>query len=145
MTNKIKLILSIVALTISFAAGRLSVAAPEVKTDAKQTSTSDQHEVQDTSTTTVTVKQPDGAETTTTKTDTTTKIITIADSTTDVKTDILPPKANTLNVSALGGYYFGGRDLVYGVHISKQFIGPISAGLWGLNNGTIGVSVGINF
>lgn len=35
--------------------------------------------------------------------------------------------------------------LRYGAHVSKQFIGPLSLGAFGLTNGTFGLSVGMRF
>lgn len=35
--------------------------------------------------------------------------------------------------------------IVYGAHISKPLLGPISTGLWGLTPGVFGVSVGLVF
>ncbi len=34
---------------------------------------------------------------------------------------------------------------IYGAHVSKEFIGPISIGAFGLTNGIIGLSIGLSF
>lgn len=88
-----------------------------------------------------TVTQPNGVSDTTT---------TIIDHT--VKTDIaksvsITTRAPTLNISALVANDFSKGLLIpaYGVSVSKQVLGPITVGGFGLTNGTIGLSVGLNF
>jgi len=34
---------------------------------------------------------------------------------------------------------------VYGVHVSRPLLGPITVGLWGMSNRTAGVSIGLQF
>lgn len=53
----------------------------------------------------------------------------------------------TLNVSALVGNDFSKRLIqpIYGVSVSKEVLGPITAGVFGLTNGIVGLSIGINF
>lgn len=61
---------------------------------------------------------------------------------TDEKTKLNAARSK-VNLSALVG-----TDLykpVYGGHISKELLGPISVGAWGLTNATFGVSIGVNF
>ena len=55
-----------------------------------------------------------------------------------------PPK---LNVSALAGIDTATSLLkpIYGISISKEFMGPITVGAYGLTNGVVGLSVGVNF
>jgi hypothetical protein len=36
-------------------------------------------------------------------------------------------------------------QLLYGGHITAPVLGPIRAGAWGLSNGTLGVSLGLDF
>lgn len=36
-------------------------------------------------------------------------------------------------------------DLVLGVEAQRRLIGPVYGGLWGFNNGTVGVSLGLEF
>ena len=61
------------------------------------------------------------------------------------KVAIVPVKANAVNVNVLGGLDTRNRAFTYGVEINKQVLGPINAGIWGLNNGIVGVSVGMQF
>lgn len=35
--------------------------------------------------------------------------------------------------------------MVYGVHVSRELFGPVTVGLFGMSNGTAGVSVGLRF
>ncbi len=48
-----------------------------------------------------------------------------------------------VNLSALVGTDF--TSPAYGLHVSKEFLGPITLGAWGLTNKTVGLSVGLNF
>ncbi len=93
-------------------------------------------EANHTTTTIVTVKKPDGTTTTTEKIDSKTKTNTV----------IVPPRPK-LNVSVLVANDFSKNSLqpLYGVSISKEVLGPVTAGAFALTNGTIGVSIGINF
>lgn len=85
------------------------------------------------------VKEPGGTETT----------IIVRDSTTRTRTDISetskPVKAKT-NISALAGIDVTSRPQpIYGISVTREFIGPITVGAWGMTNGVVGLSVGINF
>lgn len=48
-----------------------------------------------------------------------------------------------VNISALVGTDFS--KPVYGLHANKELLGPISVGVFGLTNKTVGLSVGLNF
>lgn len=136
---------------MAFASGRYSIQSPTTKITTTTHTTTQQDQVKDTHTqTTITVlKTPDG-------TVKTTKII---DQVADVKTDTtkvqdkksldisIPPKTNTLNISALVANDFSRGLLVptYGASVTKEILGPITIGGFGLTNGTIGVSIGLNF
>lgn len=54
---------------------------------------------------------------------------------------------NRVTVSALAGVDL--RDFAkppaFGAHITKPFLGPITAGVWGMSNATGGVSLGLQF
>lgn len=88
-----------------------------------------------------TVRLPNGQEETTT---------TVVDHTitkdTASKTAVVV-KAPTINVSALVANDFSTGSLkpLYGISVSKELLGPITVGAFGLTNGTIGLSLGINF
>ena len=52
----------------------------------------------------------------------------------------------TINISLLAAYNFKEPGLpIYGIMVSKQVFGPVTAGVFGLTNGTLGVSVGMEF
>lgn len=80
------------------------------------------------------IKSPDG----TVKT-----IRTITEDTSSTKTEI---KNKTTNISALIGTDTTDKfKPIYGVSASKELIGSMTVGAFGLTNGVIGVSVGVNF
>lgn len=143
-----KVIISIIVIVISFAVGRYSIQKSVVSTenivDSKK-----KNEVKDTHTvkTITKIKDKNGQEKTITVIDTkVTDKVTEKNKVTDDKKQISTPmKGSNLNVSGLAAYDFDRKALVYGVHVSRSLIGPITMGLWGLTNGSIGLSVGINF
>jgi hypothetical protein len=93
-------------------------------------------------TVTHTITQPNGTvESTTTTTDKSDKLVS------DVNTAVVASTHSTLNISALVANDFSRGVLVptYGVSVSKQLLGPVTVGGFGLTNGTIGISIGINF
>lgn len=144
--NYRKLGLCILALAIAFASGRYSVSQPEVRTSNQDTKKETINENKETKKKTVIVKNKDGSETTTITEDTKDKR---RDSTIDKSkssSEVIPQKVGTLSVAALLGVDSQSEwKRVYGASVSKQFIGPISVGLFGLTNGTVGCTVGLNF
>lgn len=143
MTLSSKIVAVLIVLGLTFAGGRYS--ATSSKSTDVSTTKQQQEEDQTSHTVTVITKAPDGTEKTTTTTDTNTKV-TEKDKTTDDKQTVTL-KGAKLNVSLLGAIdtSTAGHPLEYGLSVSKEFVGPITAGVWGLNNGTLGVSVGLDF
>ena len=97
-------------------------------------------EHKDVVTKTVETKKPDGTITTTT--------IVQDKSTTDTKSDTKDATVfakPSYKVDGLIGYSWKDARQVYGAQIQKRFAGPVYLGAWGLNNGSVGVSVGIEF
>lgn len=151
LTSKQKYIVAGLAVIISFATGRFSVQQAEVRTttSAQTTVKQDQDKNTHTETTVTTIKTPDG----------TVKTVKTIDQVADVKTDIntseltknktdtIPPKINTLNISALIGNDFskGIGFPAYGVSVTKQILGPVTVGAYGLTTGVVGISIGLNF
>jgi hypothetical protein len=87
---------------------------------------------------------PDGSKTTVTTIDTNTeKENTTASNSTTTKEN----KKQSLNVHAMGGLDITNpsNGFIVGAHVSKQLLGPISFGLFGLTNGTAGISLGLSF
>jgi hypothetical protein len=139
MSDKNKIIGIILAILLSFAVGRYSVTSNKT-TDIVVNK--DKKVEEDTHTKTIIVKEKDGREVTTIEQDTSTKSDTTTKS--ENKT-VVASNSGKLNVSLLGGYDFKQKELNYGLSISKQFIGPVTLGAFGMNNGIVGVSVGIDF
>jgi len=156
MPNRTQAIIGVVALIVAFALGRYTLPAKviteiktvEVEKKVNDTKTDDQkHE----KTVIVDVKAPDGTETKTTTItdDTDTKTDSASsDNTNTTKTDSKEVVYNTskLTIAALAGANISSLSTpLYGGSVSKQILGPISVGVWGLNNGIVGASVGISF
>ncbi len=129
----------IVILAITFAAGRYSARQPEIKETSRVESETRKDVVKDKKT--VIVKAPDGTRTTTITENTRTQVRQV----TETQTTRSASKAAVLSVAALGGFDTRSRGTVFGASAQKEIAGPITAGVWALNNGTIGVSVGLNF
>jgi hypothetical protein len=152
LSLKTKVIVSVAALAASFAVGRYSVTeTPAIKTliDQKVAQVTQKQEDTHTQTKIVEVKTPDGTDTKTTvisqvKQDETEAV---KDTTTHVDQTVTPTKRSTINISALIGTRFVNPDGVplYGASFNKEFLGPVTVGVWGLNNGTVGVSLGLDF
>lgn len=139
--NRWQAILGLLMLVGAFAAGRWlspekvvtrTVTVEVEKTKSKQDST------------TIKVTKPDGTITETTTTKTETETVTNTNNKTET---IVQNKKSALNVNALAGINVtnpaGG--IIFGGHISKQIFGPVSIGVFGLSNGTAGLSVGLQF
>lgn len=137
MTTKAKVILAVLTLVLAFAGGRYSVQPPDT------TSTTDTKIDKDTHTkkTVVIIKDPDGKETTTTVVERDTKTKTD----TNTSNTVTQVKRSTLNVSALAGVDIKEKTAIYGVSVTKEVLGPVTVGAYGLTNGVVGVSLGINF
>lgn len=152
MSTKTKIIIAIVALAVAFASGRYSVNAPTVKTteDIAKTDKSEENKNIKTHKVITETKNKDGSDTTVTTIDQT-----VGDNKTDASTSqehlkqtVTPPKLNTLNISALGGFDLSKGGLptpTYGLSVSKEVLGPVTVGGFGLLNGVVGVSIGLNF
>ncbi len=118
----------------AFILGRMSVSVPQVDV-------TDQVKNNHTVVTTITTKSPTGDIKTTRTVDSITKSKTTEKSPS-------PPAKKPLNVSALAGYDFSSpRSLspIYGISVNKEVLGPLTVGAYGLTNGIIGVSIGVNF
>ena len=150
ISRKTKIIISIVVVATAFASGRYSVQSPKVKTEIQVSQQTQENDVKNTHTkTTITeTKKPDGTDTKTTVIDQVANENDTEHQQTNeqLKQTVTPPKLNTLNISVLGANDFRrGIAPTYGLSVSKQFIGPIRVGAFGLMNGIIGVSIGLDF
>jgi len=156
MTTKTKIITGIVIVATAFAFGRYS--APErVRTEVKtvevekKTETKESNTNRHKETTTVTITKPDGSTETTTKTTEDTNLKTdskLVDDTTKSSdtTKEVTRGGNKLSIAALSGINYSKPDqLIYGASVSKELIGPITLGAFGLTDKTVGISIGLNF
>lgn len=151
MSNKLKVLLVVISLAVSFAVGRfLTPVKTVVETKIVEVTKTDKKVDKEThtKTTIVETKHPDGTVTKTTtiskdtdlKKDTTTTSSESSDTTKTVQRD-----SGFLLVSALGGVNVTNGVPSFGASINKNLLGPVSVGLWGLNNGIVGASVGLKF
>jgi hypothetical protein len=152
MTTKQLIIIGVVLLLTAFAVGRWSApekvkiqtVTVEKKTDDKQTAIDD-HKV----TTITETDKPDGTKV---------KKTVISDNKDthieDKKTDDLTQtttketekSSSKVTISALAALNVTKPGLpIYGASITRPILGPITVGLFGLQNGTAGVSVGLTF
>lgn len=150
MTLKTKIIIAAISLLASFSIGRYSARSADVKLTEEVKTNSQTNETKNTHTkTTITeTKQPDGADTKVTVIDQV-KDDVIAkkdDSVTGIQKTVTS-KGSTLNISILGANDFSRGLLVptYGISVTKEVLGPITVGAFGLMNGVIGVSIGLDF
>lgn len=91
----------------------------------------------------VAVIKKDGTEVITTdiNTDTNTEDDTsIKEDTTKIVT-----RDSGISISALAGFDLNGVTPIYGGSVSKQVLGPIEFGIWGLTSKTVGISIGAHF
>lgn len=135
MNYKVLAMVALISMAIGAALDRFGMPAKTVTTTALEVEKN-----KDTHKTTIIEKSPDGKETTTITEDT--KATTNLTKDTSIKVLAKP----SINVSGLVGVdSMNSFKPLYGISLSKEFIGPITAGAWGLTNGTFGVSIGINF
>ncbi len=127
ITQKILGIAFIASLAIAYIAGHKSIS--NNKTDTTETD--------HTKTTIITIKEPNGTTKTTT---------TIDDKKNKDTISIIPIKTQKTNISAIIAEDFKHKDIpLYGISFTREFIGPVTLGAFGLTNGTIGLSVGVSF
>lgn len=156
MTTKTKIIVAVVALAASFAGGYY-LAPVKVKTETKivevekksKTTSSNKNKKK----ITVKITRPDGTkeETTTVETGESKNSSSTQESNKSEESKKEVTKSSSrLNISALAGAQVNlgipvTATPVFGAHISKDIIGPVSIGVWGLSDVTFGVSVGLTF
>lgn len=160
MTTKSKIILTIVCLTVSFAFGRYS-APTTVKTETKvvevdkkkDTKTSETDINKHKETVVKEVTHPDGTkevittvtEDTVASRDTKEKSKETKSKDTDITKEVTR-SSGRLNISVLAAIDTTQLSTpVYGLSVTRDVIGPISIGLFGFTNKTIGASLGLSF
>lgn len=152
MNTFTKILIAIAVLVAAFAVGRYT--APEkVKIETKVVEIEKQVVVHDTTTkkkvTHIVITHPDGTKEETTITEDITKEKDKTSNTHEDKQETVKEETKSsskLTLSALAGVHVSSSpDLVYGGMVSKQVLGPISIGLWGLTDKSVGASVGVSF
>lgn len=95
---------------------------------------------------TVEVTQPDGGKTVTTVVEEDTNKHSDKNSTTDTtkNTTVETTRGADITLSLLGGLNFPNTP-VYGLSFTKPVLGPITLGVWGLSDKTLGASIGLTF
>lgn len=167
--NKTYAIIALVLLATAFAFGRYTV--PEtVRTETKieyiekkTTETDEKKNTKlDTNRHTVTTKteevRPDGTKLITTKTEEVENKFRETERTTSIKEQVdkqlneerlklVESARDRVTISALAGVTVTNlaQPIVFGGHISKPLLGPITVGVWGLSNATAGASLGLQF
>ena len=120
-----------------FAFGRYSVKPQDVKTKENTEITKEVKKRIEI----VKVKKPDGTETTNT-------VIT-EDTNTDIKkvveSEVSTKPSKKINISLMAESRLNELRLDYGVSVSKEILGPITAGLYAKTSGIVGITLGINF
>lgn len=135
-------LVGLACLAVGYVFGRFET--PDVKTaETTQMNTDKQKDVV-TQTTTTVQEQPNGAKTTQTVTTSHTVASVATSEQSKEKTSSTTGGGHT-NFDLLYGYQIGRAGPVYGGAITKDVLGPISLGVWGLTNSTYGVSLGVSF
>lgn len=149
MNLKYKIITVIVVLATTFAAGRYSVPSQSKKIVETTTEAKKDIEIKavHTKKTVVETKKPDGTITFITTVDQT---VGDTKTETDAKKEILQETTKdirkTFNISVIGANDFSRSPaLTYGLSVSKEVLAPITIGAFGLRNGVIGLSIGLDF
>jgi len=143
MTFKNQVLFTFLASVAAFAGGRYSMRQPAVTATVKEKEQKQVAKEVHTQTTTTVTKLPTGEVKTTTTTDTVAN--TQITKKTDTESKISVNLQKNLNISALAGINIPDKTPIYGVSVSKEIVGPFTAGVFGLNNGTAGISIGLNF
>lgn len=148
LSLKTKVIASVVVVATAFAFGRYSVnQTPAVHTieDTKIDKDIDKDKV--THTVTTITKKPDGSTVTQIDKKTEAKSEEKDDTIQHLDQTVTPPKQSKINISVLGANDFSKGLLAptYGLSVSKEILGPITVGAFGLNHGVVGLSIGLDF
>lgn len=147
MSQKLQYLVATILVVLSFCFGHYTAQSSKSSQTTDKIVDTVTHEALDTHTkTTITeVKEPTGEIKTITQVDTVQSA-----KETDIKAETdrtvtTYQKKSAVNISLIGGYDTARGLPTYGASFSKEFVGPITIGLWGLTNGTVGVTIGVNF
>lgn len=146
METKTKVIIAIVALSAAFATGRfLTPVKTVINTVEVEKKTEDSHKEKHKKT--VIIERPDGSKETTITDDVESDKKSTDDKKSSSDTEITKTSSR-LNISALAGgqiSFSQPMPIALGASVTKDILGPISLGVWGLSNGVGGVSIGLTF
>jgi hypothetical protein len=151
MTPYTKYGILILALATAFATGRFLTPTKVVETTKiveVQKKTVDTDRDKHKETVTVTKKGKDGSEETTTKTveETVTKQKVKDDINKNTEVIKIVTRGRGPTVSLLAGFdYTSPGKPFYGASVIQPVFGPITLGVWGLTNSTVGLSIGLEF
>lgn len=143
--NKLVLI-SVVAFAVGGAAGYALAPGKEVTKTVEAEKKTETERDKRKETIVVEIQKPDGTKEKTTRTveDTkTTRNTESKEATTQAEKPVTRPQVS-LAILAGSPVSFPPTP-VYGGYISKEIIGPITVGAWGLSSGVVGLAVGLNF
>lgn len=134
-------------IVLAFAGGRyLTPTKIETKTVEVEHKETEAEREKHKDTTTVTTEKPDGTRVTETHTVEDTNARRSTDSTTDKQSDTVKTYAGVrTSITALAGLGSLSGPPIYGGAVSRSILGPVNAGAWALTNGTVGVSLGLEF
>lgn len=136
---KTNIYVAFICLALGLAIGRYTNRGTASVTDTVK----DKQVSADTKKITVVITAPDGKKTTTETTEVDTHVSTDTKKSVEVT---VKPVTPVINFSALAGVEMNNKyQPLYGISVSKEIIGPVTGGLWALSNGTLGVSIGVNF
>ncbi len=150
ITTRTKVLIGVLCVVTSFAVGRWSSSnnvdtssTSKSVTESKTQETINTH----TKTTITESKKPDGTDTTTTVIDQVQNEKATESMDSKMMTESTSKPGSKINISVLGANDFSRGLLVptYGLSVSKEFIGPVTVGAFGLMNGVVGVSIGLDF
>jgi hypothetical protein len=146
---KYKTIISGGLLLAAFAAGRYSATPPpsSVKETTKTDTTVNEATNTHTKTTVTETKKPDGTDVTVTVTDQVANNIINEKQNSNSSLQQTVSSKSKFNISVLGANDFSRGLMIptYGLSVSKEIVGPVTVGAFGLMNGTVGISVGLDF
>ena len=169
MDNRYKVGMVIIYTVVCLAVGRYTVSTKIVDTKSstqivnnKETKIDDKnvdkHDDKTTKQVVVQIVNKDGSAQTTTTTITEDKDNIIAktddktvnldnSSTINTETKTITKGGSKTNISLLGGVNLSNPagGMLYGLSVNREIIGPITLGVFGLSNGSAGLSLGINF
>ncbi len=156
MDLKYKVLISVAVIAIAFAGGRYSTPVKTVTkiqtvTVEKETTKTDTDTAIHKIITKTEVDKPDGTKTITTVTrdDTTKKTDSTSSddkNTTSSTVEVSVKGSQKVNLAILAGTnYHDIGTLIVGAHVSTNLIGPVTIGAFGLSDGVLGVSLGLEF